>query len=48
MPSEEELRALKQELNLPESLINELRAPSFRDKVNIYDKFIYTVLYFPI
>ncbi len=48
MPSEEELQALKQELNLPESLINELRAPSLRDKVNIYDKFIYTVLYFPI
>jgi len=42
------LEALKKELGLPSSLVDELRVPSFRDKVKVYEKFIYTVLYFPI
>ena len=47
-PREQELEALQKELGLPNSLLDELRVPSLRDKVKIYDKFIYTVLYFPI
>jgi len=47
-PKEQELEALKKEIGLPSSLIDELRTPSLRDKVKVYEKFIYTVLYFPI
>lgn len=47
-PKEQELEALRKELGLPSTLIDELKVPSVRDKVTVYDKFIYTVLYFPI
>lgn len=45
-PSDEDLQSLQKKFNLHPILINELRVPSTRSKIEIYDKLMFIVYYF--
>ena len=47
-PTNEELEALEKELKIPEAILNQIRIPSNRNKMEFYHDFFYAVLYFPI
>ncbi len=46
-PTREEVEVLKEDFNLPDLIVDEIKAPSFRAKVNKYSNCIYLVLHFP-
>ncbi len=47
-PTREEVEVLKEDFNLPSLIVVEIKAPSFRAKVNKYPNCIYLVLHFPV
>jgi Mg2+ and Co2+ transporter CorA len=47
-PTNEELEILKNELKIPEKVIDQIRIPSNRNKMEFYKDFFYAILYFPI
>ena len=47
-PSNEELDVLQNELKIPATIINQIKIPSHRNKMEFYKDFFYAVLYFPI
>lgn len=47
-PNDDELDALKNELKIPEKVVNQIRITANRNKMEFYKDFFYAVLYFPI
>ena len=47
-PSHEELDILQNELKIPQAVIDQIKIPSNRNKMEFYKEFFYAVLYFPI
>lgn len=47
-PTEEELEQLGTELDLHPLVVNELKSPSLRTKVDLYSDYIYLILHFPV
>lgn len=47
-PTEKELQALTQRYQIHPLVINELRRPTFRPKVENYGDFLYMILHFPV
>ncbi len=46
-PTDEDLNHLKQKYDLHEILISELKEPSTRTKIEIYDRLMFIVYYLP-
>lgn len=46
-PTQEEVRALMKEFGIHPLVAEELRSPTLRPKVDLYDNFIYLILHFP-
>jgi Mg2+ and Co2+ transporter CorA len=47
-PTTEDLNILKNELNIPDKIINQIAKPSDNNKMEFYNDFFYTIFYFPI
>jgi Mg2+ and Co2+ transporter CorA len=47
-PTASELDILKNELKIPEKIVEQIARPSDNNKMEFYSDFFYTILHFPI
>jgi len=47
-PTTAELDILKNELKIPEKIVDQISRPSDNNKMEFYSDFFYTILHFPI